>query len=277
MAAAALVLMSSRLHLGHAAGDGAAMPSPLRPALLAIPIDPRDLVTEESKFARQQALESFGRRMGEEQARAGAIPFAGYPPETESAAERATPSPSPVCSSPTGPFVVIGVAYWDHLNVRSEPRASTAGEQSNVIAKLPNGTRGISLAEDCLSDWCRIRFGCIEGYVGKSYLEAGGPSPQPADQQAEDFQSIGTFFVRDVSPGDVLNVREAPSASSAVITTIPHNETRVDVSQCGRKRADGVWCLVTYRGRMGWARAAYLLSTDSRLPPRVDLVLDGAR
>ena len=202
-------------------------------------------------------------------------PFVDLPTPARQPPPSSPEAVQPVCPYPSGPLEVIGVADWDHLNVRSTPRTPRPEEQSNVVGRLANGTRGISLSDDCsLSEWCRIQVGCVQGYVGKKFLaRSSRPPPTATPGQVAGSQSIGYFFVRDVVQGDVLNVRETPSAASAVVTSIPFNETRIEVARCGRTKSEGAWCFVTYMGHRGWAHAAYLLSTGQRQPPPIDLDL----
>jgi hypothetical protein len=97
------------------------------------------------------------------------------------------------------------------------------------------------------------------------------PSLSPAEADGPDF-----YRVRDVSPDDVLNMREQPGAKSRKIGEIPADgrclrnlgcqggltiEEYTILSEQEQKRVlreRPRWCKVDYQGRTGWVAGLYL-------------------
>lgn len=62
------------------------------------------------------------------------------------------------------------------------------------------------------------------------------------------------YKVVGVAADDVLNIRSAPDASSAIVTVIPSNGRGVRaIGNCA-----GTWCQIEYRGVQGWANSRFL-------------------
>jgi uncharacterized protein YraI len=84
------------------------------------------------------------------------------------------------------------------------------------------------------------------------------------------------YAVRDVAPGDVLNIRAEPSARAPRIGTIPHDGTCIrnlgcqggltfqefseltPAQQKQRLRENPRWCRIEYQGVTGWVAGRYL-------------------
>lgn len=64
-----------------------------------------------------------------------------------------------------------------------------------------------------------------------------------------------------------LNLRAGPGVGNSVLTTMPAGVV-VDLRGC-----DGVWCVVAYRGRLGWANGRYLARIPFR-PQRGPRIFD---
>jgi uncharacterized membrane protein len=71
--------------------------------------------------------------------------------------------------------------------------------------------------------------------------------------QAQDLPA--RFTVAGVAAGDVLNVRAAPSASSAIIASLPPGSTGVEILQLS---PDGRWGLFPFGGQSGWVSMRFL-------------------
>jgi hypothetical protein len=66
----------------------------------------------------------------------------------------------------------------------------------------------------------------------------------------------GSIGVVETSPGDPLNLRERPSASAPILTTL-ENGTRVTVI-AGRDVGSARWLQVRVTGRLGWVAARFV-------------------
>jgi hypothetical protein len=88
------------------------------------------------------------------------------------------------------------------------------------------------------------------------------------------------FSVRDVAPGDVLNIRGEPNVKTPKIGEIPPNGTCIRNLGCQggltyqefttltpeqqkqRQRENPRWCRIEYRGATGWVAGRYLGEGD---------------
>ncbi|MGB3495132.1 MAG: SH3 domain-containing protein [Elainellaceae cyanobacterium] len=125
------------------------------------------------------------------------------------------------------------------LNVRAQPSLS-----SIVITSLPRGTT-VNIAETS-GDWARLTG--QTGWVSRSYLSAGGGTTPPVG-------GGGTYTVT----ASVLNVRETPSLSSGVITSLPRGTT-VNIAE-----TSGDWARLS--GQTGWVSRSYLSAGGDTTPP----------
>jgi hypothetical protein len=85
--------------------------------------------------------------------------------------------------------------------------------------------------------------------------------PATADAFAEgpDF-----YAVRDVRPGDALNIRAKPNARATIVGAIPFDARRIEneaetFPETTSDRDVPSWCKVTYRGTTGWVRCRHLV------------------
>jgi uncharacterized protein YraI len=187
--------------------------------------------------------------------------------------ELAIPPSRIACERHQGFFEVVDVPSWDHLNIRNQPRQSSPTEPSNIIAKIPPGTKGVDLnPSTCDAEgWCQVQYLCSKGYTHRRYLRAmPGPVPVSASTQVAPSIIIGLFRVHGVETHDVLNVREAPISTAPIMFAIPANTLSVTVHYCGQpQRSRDNWCFVTYDGRQGWANGSFLRNaTTGEVPPR---------
>jgi uncharacterized membrane protein len=81
---------------------------------------------------------------------------------------------------------------------------------------------------------------------------ARAPAEQPAPQ-ADSFSVVG------VVPGDVLNLRSAPDASSALLGSIPPGTEVIGVGTPTHVEQT-TWQRVSYGGTVGWVNARFLKS-----------------
>lgn len=156
----------------------------------------------------------------------------------------ARPDPTPDDSFAGGPdfWQVHGLRASDRLNIRATPSA-----QARILGTLRNGERvrnqGCRMTGN--TRWCKITAlsgSKVTGYVSGRYLrEAGGPPPRPP---TDDDLAGGpdVWRVRGLPPGDMLNVRQAPTTQSRVIATLVEGE-RVRNLGC-EMRGGTRWCLI---------------------------------
>lgn len=98
------------------------------------------------------------------------------------------------------------------------------------------------------------------------------PKPQPK-QQIEPEPAGPAHRVRNVEAGDVLNIRNGPSADDSIVGALQPDEKGVRIA--GECRSQ--WCPISHRGIAGWVNAAYLAREDGGAdrmagaePPRRD-------
>ena len=132
---------------------------------------------------------------------------------------------------------VTGVASNDVLNIRSGPGANYA-----IVGFIRPGECGIVTGQRS-GNWIWVDYG-PGGFVHTRYLRTEGEGGD-GDQN--------TRCVTGVAANDVLNIRERPSASSAIRGFIPPNACYIEV--LGRS---GNWYRISYRGTVGWVNGRYL-------------------
>lgn len=116
------------------------------------------------------------------------------------------------------------------LNLRE-----TASLTAKVLGQYPTGT--LVEINESGSDWCKVTVNGKSGYMMTKYLSRANQS--------------GTATVR-TNTGIGLNLREAPSLSGKLITSIK-NGTSVTVLQHG-----ATWSRVSYNGSEGFVSTQYL-------------------
>lgn len=107
---------------------------------------------------------------------------------------------------------------------------------------------------DCM--WCKIS-GDVSGYVYASYLVPAGEYQQASNSNSDtgaNIRSLDMLMTVDVLESSALNLREAPSTDSGVVTSVPAGtEIRVTGNVLNTD-----WCQCEYDGRTVYAFDDYL-------------------
>jgi hypothetical protein len=74
------------------------------------------------------------------------------------------------------------------------------------------------------------------------------------------------YAVVGVAPDDVLQLRKAPGATSAILGTIPAGSTGIMAIAPAKKIEGELWAPVVYQGLAGWVNASFL-AKQSGTPP----------
>ena len=155
--------------------------------------------------------------------------------------------PESNCGHPHGKWKIFNVASDDVLNVRQGPSTKYP-----IVGSIPPYGTGISRGECTSRNWCLVRYKCISGWAsGKFMTVHGGQTGAP--------QMAKYYRVIDHAYPDKLNVRKGPGTKYAIVGRIPHNGTKVKVSNCrsmGARRSK--WCVVQWGRVRGWASGRYL-------------------
>ena len=128
----------------------------------------------------------------------------------------------------------------DNLNIRA-----IAGEDGKLVGKLPKNAACEVLDED--GDWFHIRSGEVEGYVKGEYLLTGLQAKMRVREFATDVVKVGT---------DGLNVREAPSTDSLIVTQVATGEILDYVG------TEGDWVAVMLDDEIVYVNADYVEVTS---------------
>ena len=129
---------------------------------------------------------------------------------------------------------VINVRSSDVLNVRERGRAS-----SKVVTTLRYGQCGVMVTGACQGSWCPIEDDHYAGWVNSHYISMVSPA---------------MYCVAGVRPGDVLNLRAFPSASSRILTKLSRRQCDISFLPY----ATAAWQKVRVGGYEGWAHRRYL-------------------
>ncbi|MGN0745043.1 MAG: SH3 domain-containing protein [Aristaeellaceae bacterium] len=120
------------------------------------------------------------------------------------------------------------------LNLRRQPSLG-----STVIMQIPQGQRLGILQR--LDGWCKVTYAGINGYVMTTYLAMeGSDTPEAA------LTGVVT------TPSGALNLREAPSATARVLTSIAPG-TEVSILTQGSE-----WSKITHGGYTGYVMTKFL-------------------
>lgn len=104
---------------------------------------------------------------------------------------------------------------------------------------LRYGQCGVMVTGACQGSWCPIEDGHDAGWVNSHYISMVSPA---------------MYCVAGVRPGDVLNLRAFPSASSRILTKLSRRQC--DISFLPYAIAG--WQKVRVGGYEGWAYRRYL-------------------
>lgn len=145
-------------------------------------------------------------------------------------------------------FRVVGVSAPDALNIRRNP--STLAPIVGTVA--PN-TTGIRMSGRCSGAWCPITHEQKRGWVSRDFLAIDGR--QKTERQKRKIRaSTVRYKVVRVSGGDVLNIRQKPSAETPVAGTIPPDAHGIRmIGTCA-----GEWCPIAHGRRRGWVHRHYI-------------------
>jgi uncharacterized membrane protein len=92
--------------------------------------------------------------------------------------------------------------------------------------------------------------------------EVPGVSPPSGDASA-------SFSVVGVAEGDVLNMRSAPDAASAIVGSIPPNTSGIASIGAPTQVEQTTWQRVSYGGNVGWVNSRFLSSATSASPAQL--------
>jgi hypothetical protein len=136
-------------------------------------------------------------------------------------------------------------------------------EGQKIVWQNQTGTRGTATI---VADAPAVMRG-IHGLASSAPMRLAGPTvskPSSLALATDGDSTVGSpalLRVANVSPGDMLNVRRAPSSEAAVIGTLKPETS--GVQRAGTCRTG--WCPVAHAGLNGWVNAAYLEPQD--VPP----------
>lgn len=165
------------------------------------------------------------------------------------------PAEPPVDSAPEDQPSVSWTAYVHtasgSLNLRYGPSANT-----RIVTTIPRGTAIAVMARG--EEWCAVSYNGYDGYVMTSFLrfddvqhENQTPDAEEEEEPELPVPSNGTPAWVDTASGS-LNLREAPSQTAQILTTIPRY-AQLEVHDAGNE-----WCYVSYRAYSGYVMTAYL-------------------
>lgn len=129
-----------------------------------------------------------------------------------------------------------GTVTADVLNVRTQP--STA---SQALGVLYNGA-GVNILENSGNGWLKIQYGQGTAYVSADYVSISATAP----------------MVNGTVTASILNIRQQPSLSGAVIAQVPNGAVLsiLDTS-------DSYWFKIRYGSIEGYAASEYI-NTSAR-------------
>ncbi len=169
------------------------------------------------------------------------------PDQTESVQAQAPSSPLLAALMESLGLYDCPLIAGDILNLREGPSLSQA-----ILQEIPYRTRFSATAR--VGDWFRVEYEEQTGWVHADYVFWRGycdfPSLESADQTP--LPETGRALEDcSLSAGDILNLREEPDISAAVMLMIPY-QTRLSASA----RA-GDWLQVEFQGLLGWIHSDY--------------------
>ena len=146
----------------------------------------------------------------------------------------------------TGPHLVVNTG---NLNIRSGPSIN-----HRVITTVPGGTKlpVVGIASDRL--WYQVTSPNGDGWVNSYYtVGRGNFIGVPVTETSAEAPSIAA--ARVIVNTEHLNIRSGPSASTAIVTTLPGG---AELTVLGMAR-DRVWYLVEGAFGQGWLNNSYVI------------------
>lgn len=148
-------------------------------------------------------------------------------------------------------YTNLGVSnVTSYLNVRDG-----AGTDNKIIGKMP-GDSACEIVET-LDGWYKIKSGDVTGYVASEYILTGYDA---------NVKAMETMKTQLLVTGDVLNVREEPSTSCTVATSVTQGEY-VEIVE---DEKDG-WYKIDINNLVGYVSADFVKKVNT-LPVAVEIV-----
>ena len=149
-------------------------------------------------------------------------------------------------SAPSKPTVSKTGTTTENLNLRNQ--ASLSGK---VLMTIPKGKTVTILSEKDENGWYKVSYDGKTGYAISNYIKEG-------DSNSESTESTPSTPVPiEGQPTENLNLRDQPSTSGKILTTIPKGKTVTILSE---KNANG-WYKVSYNGKTGYVSGSYFKVT----------------
>ena len=149
-------------------------------------------------------------------------------------------------SAPSKPTVSKTGTTTENLNLRNQ--ASLSGK---VLMTIPKGKTVTILSEKDENGWYKVSYDGKTGYAISNYIKEG-------DSNSESTESTPSTPVPiEGQPTEILNLRDQPSTSGKILTTIPKGKTVTILSE---KNANG-WYKVSYNGKTGYVSGSYFKVT----------------
>ena len=149
-------------------------------------------------------------------------------------------------SAPSKPTVSKTGTTTENLNLRNQ--ASLSGK---ILTTIPKGKTVTILSEKDENGWYKVSYDGKTGYAISNYIKEG-------DSNSESTESTPSTPVPiEGQPTENLNLRDQPSTSGKILTTIPKGKTVTILSE---KNANG-WYKVSYNGKTGYVSGSYFKVT----------------
>lgn len=151
----------------------------------------------------------------------------------------------------TTKFATVTNSKADYVPVYSSP-----SNKSNTIGSIPIGSTVVLGKQE--GDFFQIFFEEEIGYIENTYLVSSKPQEKPVENNKNNQNNTlsGKYVMITSSSG--LNLRQAPSISSQVLSTIP-SETYADLIE-----DNGSWLKVKYNGKIGYISSEFGKITDKK-------------
>ncbi len=138
----------------------------------------------------------------------------------------------------------------DSLNLRESPDTS-----SQVLRAIPRNDTVTVLEQG--TEWCRVTYNGVTGYVMTKYLAFSGGGNPPATNGEKTLTPLETpVYARIMPTAGTLNLRDGCSLSAALLMEMPKYDMLM-VTAMG-----DTWCAVVYEGRSGYCMTQYLEFAD---------------
>ena len=149
-------------------------------------------------------------------------------------------------SAPSKPTVSKTGTTTENLNLRNQ--ASLSGK---VLMTIPKGKTVTILSEKDENGWYKVSYDGKTGYAISNYIKEGDSNSESTDS------TPSTPVPIEGQPTENLNLRDQPSTSGKILTTIPKGKTVTILSE---KNANG-WYKVSYNGKTGYVSGSYFKVT----------------